>query len=192
MANPPAPPPVACVIPDLPALTTPTDTCTAALEANGGLPGPTGCPAVPVMTHSGGEPCWRRKVAEAGVLYVAPTSTIRTVAYNKHLKQVWDFYQKHQAKRNNAEQWQACTARRSVVEVEMSKHKLVYPPADNSRHLTGRAFDDGSVDFKLAMGHNPSKMLSRATVTPDSPACTLIWGGSWPKPDNVHFELTGP
>ena len=145
------------------------------------------------MTHPDGEPCWRRKVNESGALYAAPTSTIRTVAYNTHLKQVWDFYKKHQRLRGNAEQWQVCTARRAVVEAEISKHGLSYPPAENSRHLTGRAFDDGSVDFKIAMGHDPAAMLERTTIIPDSPACTLRWGGGFrPVPDNVHFELTGP
>jgi hypothetical protein len=116
-------PPPACVITrDLPAIPEPVDACTAQLEANRGLPvpGSTACPAAPVMDRPGGEPCWRRKVNESGALYAAPTSTIRTVAYNTHLKQVWDFYKEHQKLRNNPTQWQACAARRAVVETEMT------------------------------------------------------------------------
>jgi hypothetical protein len=35
-------------------------------------------------------------------------------------------------------------------------------------------------------------MLARTTIIPDSPACTLTWGGTWRNRDEVHFELTGP
>jgi hypothetical protein len=181
---------VACSIPDLPAIPAPIDACTASLEANNGLPGP-GCPAVPVMERVGGEPCWRRKVNEVGALYVAPTSTIRTAAYNKLLQDVWFKYLEHAAV-TDPEQRQACAARRAKVEAEMSKHKIVHEPADNSNHLTGRAFDDGSIDFKIALGYDPVRMLRSSSTIPDSPACTLIWGGSWRKRDNVHFELSVP
>jgi hypothetical protein len=106
------------------------------------------------------------------------------------LQNVWTLHQKHHALRNNAAQYQACATKRLVVATELSWHELVYAPATESRHLTGRAFDDGSVEFKVAMGRNPTKMLASNTTA--SPACTLVWGGSWRKPDDVHFELTGP
>lgn len=186
---PPPPPTVACTIPDFPALPATVDTCTASLEKNNGLPGTgSGCPAVPVMTRALGEPCFREKVGTIGVAYGGPTSTIRTTIYNHHLTTVWDWYWKHQWLITNPVQYEACTAKRAVVEAEMKKHGLTYRPAPNSRHLAGRAFD-ASPTVIAGIGQSgvfvPS-LLRRTT------ACTLAWGGNYDEPDPVHFELNVP
>jgi hypothetical protein len=191
MATPPLPPPVACSILDLPPIPDTADACTKSLEANKGGYDPALCPPVPVMTRPLGEPCWREKVNSVGYQYSPPTSTIRTAAYNKHLQEVWSYYDQHKALVNDPEQYQACARRRAVVEAELGKHKLARVPADQSKHLTGRAFDSGQVGTLLAAGHNPMKMLR--TTTPN-PACSLIWGGTWRglEYDPVHFHLNVP
>lgn len=192
---PPPPPPVACSIPDLPAIPT-SDACTTSLEANDGLVDPAVCPMpIPVLTRAGGEPCLRGKLSGIGVAYGGPTSTLRTAAYNQHLINVWDFNQRHRNLRNNPEQWQACTARRAAVRAEVVKHDLYRRPAPNSRHLRGRAFDVALAvvnGVQTTTGDDSSALL--VTASPNSPACTMTWGGTWPpgEYDPIHFELNVP
>jgi len=183
------PPAVACEIPDMPAFSAP-DACTAELEANNGLPGPTTtCPAVPVMTRLGGEPSFKTKMESISVPYAGPTATIRTTVYNQHLATIWKYHVRHQRLITNPEQWVACAAKRAVVVAEVTtKHGLTYPPAPDSRHLTGRAFDVSKTviaDIKQVGVFIPALLIR-------SPVSTLNWGGRFRKPDRVHFELNVP
>jgi len=186
IASLPPPPPVACLLDDMPAISA-TDTCTTSLEDNNGLPGSTsGCPDAPVMTRPLGEPCFREKVSTIGVTYNGPTSTIRTTTYNQHLINVWDYYWKHQWLITDPVQYEACTAKRTAVTAEMTKHGIDYRPALKSRHLTGRAFDASKT---VINGMKPAR-IPRLLKSPT--ACTLGWGGGYKIPDYVHFELNVP
>ena len=182
-------PPVACEIEAMPPFSA-TDACSMELEANNGLPGPaTTCPAVPVMTRTSGEPSFKTKMETIGIPYAGPTSTIRTTAYNQHLATVWKYHERHQRLSTNPNQWYACTARRAVVEAEVTtKHGLTYPPAIISRHLTGRAFDVSRTviaDLRQSGVFIPAILIR-------TPVSTLNWGGRFRIPDRVHFELNVP
>lgn len=172
--------PDTCPVDPLPDFPTPTtDACSASLEARLGLADPAVCPRIPVMEDKNGEPCLKKKLGDLGVPYAGPTSTIRTPAYQAHLKDVWDKWWEHGFV-SDPTLYQACTARRTIVENEKNKHGISYDPIGTS-HNEGKAFD-----------------ISRATVdrVPDvsgmlrqAPACNLRWGGDYrdSPPDAVHF-----
>jgi len=140
------------------------------------------------MSDPKGEPCLAQKLGSLGIPYAGPTATIRTPAYQAHLGEVFDKFWEHQWLITDPVAYQACTAKRAIVEAEMSKHGIDYAPTpSDSRHLDGRAFDIsrstvGTLKRVLAQaGQNISGLLS------DPPACNLEWGGYWPVPDAVHF-----
>jgi len=174
-----------CPVGALPDFPPAGDLCSASLEAGRGKDVNNACPASSVMSDPNGEPCLAQKLGALGIPYAGPTATIRTSAYQQHLKDVWDKYWEHQWLITDPALYQACTAKRSIVEAEMNKHGIDYAPARiDSTHLDGTAFD-----------------ISRATVNRIAdvpallravPACNLKWGGRFPVPDEVHFFTPPP
>jgi hypothetical protein len=160
------------------------DLCSASLEAGRGKDVNNACPASSVMSDPKGEPCLAQKLGVLGIPYAGPTSTIRTAAYQTHLKEVWDKYWEHQWLITDPVRYQACTARRTIVEAEMSKHGIDYEPAATTEHTSGNAFDI-SLTTVNRIGNIPT--LLRA-----APSCNLNWGGLFPDPDYVHFYTPPP
>jgi hypothetical protein len=165
------------------------DACSTSLEAGNGLANPAVCPPASVMNDPNGEPCLAQKLGSLGIPYAGPTSTIRTPSYQAHLRDVWDKFWQHQWLITDPDAYQACAAKRAIVEGEMSKHGIDYAPAPiDSMHLDGRAFDIsrgtvGTLKRILAQaGQDVSGLLS------EPPACNLGWGGDFkPLQDSVHF-----
>ncbi len=180
---PPPPPPPECPVDVL--KDKPIDACSVALEAGNGLPVPdTACPTPSVMTDPRGEPCLRGKLAGLGIPYAGPTSTIRTAPYQAHLKDVYDRFWEHQWL--DPVPYNACTAKRAIVEAEMNKHGIDYAPIGTS-HNDGKAFDisRGTVGTLKRVLRQAGRNVSGLLREP--PACNLGWGGTWPSPDEVHF-----
>ena len=182
--------PVVCPINDLEPK--PTDACSLELEARfGSVATPTACPipAMNVMNDPAGEPCFLSKLAKLGVDYKAPTSTYRTIAYQKHLADLWGKYVWHAVSRT-PEILNACAVRRETVNAEQfgppaPGHRLGFKPSGNSH--SGDAFDvDGGVVDNL-INAVPSVQAYLDTATTGSPACKLDWGGSFG--DKYHFKL---
>jgi hypothetical protein len=174
-----------CPVDDLQPFPPAGDKCSASLEAGSGKDVNNVCPAASVMSDPKGEPCLAQKLGARGIAYTGPTSIVRTAAYQKHLGEVFDKFWQHQWLITDPVAYQACTDKRAIVEAEMSKHGINYPPARiDSAHLDGTAFD-----------------ISRATVNRiadvpallrAAPACNLKWGGGFPVPDEVHFFTPPP
>lgn len=181
---------VQCPVPDL--KDKPTDACSVALEAGRGLPIPaTACPTPSVMTDPKGEACLRDKLAVLGIPYSGPTATIRTAAYQAHLRDVWDRNEDHKNITDPAER-QACAAKRAIVENERNTiHGLVYRPADESEHLTGKSFDISKTTADTLKATMQQAGRSVFGLLRSPPPCTLTWGGDYliSTPDPVHFEL---
>lgn len=175
-----------CPVPDL--KDKPTDACSVALETGRGLPVPaTACPTPSVMTDPKGEACLRDKLAVLGIPYAGPTATIRTVAYQDHLRDVWNRNEDHKKITDPAER-NACAAKRAIVENEMKNiHGLKYRPGDESEHITGKSFDisEGTIIALDATLGQAGRSVSGLLRSP--PFCTLIWGGTYRKPDIFHF-----
>lgn len=151
--------------------------------------------------------CLREKVEALGINYVR-TGTIRTLAYQRHLREVWDKMEQLAAL-TEPDQIQACAALRAQVAAEKGcdnagscsscpprpgarNHCLAYPPttSDEPPHALGIA-----IDVSRAM----VTRLSETVVTDSSslsdyingvPSCNLIWGGTFVRPDSVHFQLS--
>jgi hypothetical protein len=164
------------------------DPCAASLEAGLGKDVNNACPESSVMTDPKGEPCLAKKLGSLGIPYAGPTATIRTPAYQAHLKEVYDKFWQHQWLITDPVRYQACTARRTVVENEQSKHGIDYPPVGTS-HNDGKAFDISrgtvnTLDQTLTQAGRTVSGLLR-----ESPACNLRWGGNYSPAnrDPVHF-----
>jgi hypothetical protein len=136
------------------------------------------------------------------------TSTIRTPAYQKHLKDVWDKFWELKGKvANDPTIQQRCQTLISKVEGEMG-FSLNQDPKDtknvncnatlgrahcvrsgpavaNPKHVTNIAFDISPytvLKFK-------SLLAPPNTVQQEANACNLTWGGTFDPIDEVHFVL---
>ncbi len=175
-----------CAVPDL--KPKPTDACSVALETGRGLPVPaTACPTPSVMTDPNGEACLKGKLAVLGIPYAGPTATIRTAAYQAHLKDVWDRNEEHKKITDPAKRL-ACTAKREIVEGEMNHHGLRYQPTNESRHVAGKAFDISQPTVRTLETTLNQAGRSVSGLLRSPPPCTLIWGGTYSDPDDVHFN----
>jgi hypothetical protein len=149
-----------------------------------------------------GVDCIKRK--ESGAVI---TSGTRTLAYQAHLKEIWDKSvilnkQKDPAIRK------ACQPLRDKINTEKGcpdGHCIVSPPATNSNHPKGTAFDVSRVTInglllRLAplLPPNPPltpqqqvqadiKLIADWLATPAS--CNLVWGGGFQPIDEVHFQI---
>jgi hypothetical protein len=164
------------------------DLCSASLEAGLGKDVNNACPESSVMTDPKGEPCLAKKLGSLEIPYAGPTATIRTPAYQAHLGEVYDKFWQHQWLITDPVRYEACTAKRAIVEAEMSKHGIDYPPVGTS-HNDGKAFDisRGTVDALVSVLDRTGRDVSGLLREP--PACNLGWGGDYRRspPDYVHF-----
>lgn len=138
------------------------------------------------------------------------TGGTRTLAYQAHLKEVWDKSVELNKEINLKNK--ACQPLRDKVEAEKGcngGHCITYPPATNSNHPKGTAFDVSKTNIKglldklrpplplppklpltEAQQHQADiKLMADWLASPA--ACNLVWGGSFtnPGPDIVHFQL---
>jgi len=159
------------------------------------------------------EQCLARRVGEVVGLPSTSgykvTSTIRTYAYQKHLRNVWDKFIELQDKIDNDPTiQQRCQILITKVEGEMGfrltqdptdedercnpalgrAHCVRYPPATNDpKHVVKIAFDIPLPTVKAF-----ERRLRRpppSTVQQEANACGLNWGGTFSPPDRIHFLL---
>ena len=175
-----------CPIPHL--LDKPTDACSASLEAGSGKDVYGACPCAEVIADPEGASCLTTKLALAGIPYPGPTATIRSPGYQSHLADVYGKFWRHQWLITDPVKYEACTAKRALATTEYNWHGIDYEPVGDT-HNDGTAFDvprSTSDILKKLRKDKVNEMLA------DLPPCTLEWGGSWPRPDWVHFQLKKP
>ena len=211
----------ACPVDPLPKPSFPGDTeaaCTASLEKGNGADIDKACR--PLDTRwtepSGGQlQCLADKIHMLGLAYTKPTATIRTVAYQQHLVDVWNKSIEIENKDMTPEQEQTCTTVIANVDREMSQHGLDAPPSKkNSKapHVLGIAIDIPRVvkDAMIAQVSNTTTVvpvncfLNFCMSLPvhikdvqdyinsdilNPPACNLRWGGRFDPYDPVHLQL---
>jgi len=192
--------------------------CTQSLDKGAGTDVDKVCP--PLNAKLPGEmQCFAKKLAalHPPISYDGPSSTIRTEAYQNHLLDIWDEYEK--LKKLTATEKQACAARIADVNDQMKHHHIKFAPSDKddaAPHVQGIAFDiPSSVANALKAratittvktfftNHFPGCIscqhiplvtgdvqdyINSAAVNP--PACNLNWGGRFG--DYVHFQLQNP
>ena len=137
------------------------------------------------------------------------TSTIRTPAYQKHLREVWDKFIELQSKVDDDPSiQQSCQTLITKVEGEMGfslsqdpadkadkcnpalgrAHCVRYPPAKaDPKHIAKTAFD-----IPLPTVEAFTRRLKRpppSTVQQEANTCGLKWGGTFSSPDRIHFLL---
>lgn len=135
------------------------------------------------------------------------TSTVRTLAYQAHLREVWDKFFELQGKvAGDPSLKQRCAVLITKVEGEMGfhlnqdptddqqhcdftlypDHCIVQRPArTDPKHVKNVAFDihlDTVTDFQ-------DSLTSPNTVETEANACSLTWGGTFNPKDEVHFVL---
>lgn len=170
------------------------DNCAQSLEIGNGVDVMGACPGLtPEMQQQA--QCLANKITSLGIQYPGPTATIRSTAYQAHLREIWD---KDLAlkKLTNPTLIQACATRRDEISREKTKHMLRARPAkpSSSQHEYGNAVDIGR---DIA-----SELIERVTTdmsdvedyvrspSPNPPACELRWGGRFQDNyDPVHFDL---
>lgn len=81
--------------------------------------------------------CLQRAITNAGGSWNTQRgSAYRPTGYQQHMREVWDTWQEIRDRRESE-----CRALRNVVQAESRKHRMAYPPAVNSLHERGLAFD---------------------------------------------------
>ncbi len=161
-----------------------------------------------------GRNCLSTKLSQLSpTIPLAVTSDIRSVAYQAHLRQVWD-------RMEDVVDWMAknptiqtaCAARRAEIAAEKGcdnaggctscyaesesqrSHCLKYRPANPSpsdaKHTEGKAFDVSqtrTIDPLQAVleARTPPQKISQFLSAPTN--CNLNWGGAFD--DNVHFYV---
>jgi hypothetical protein len=137
------------------------------------------------------------------------TSTVRTLAYQAHLLDVWNkFWELKSKVKETPTIKQMCPALIAKIEGEMGvplnqnpttikpcagagrNHCIVQQPADiDPKHTKDIAFDISKTTVKKF----ESILLPPRTMVTEANACKLTWGGTFtdaygkPKPDPVHF-----
>lgn len=170
------------------------DPCAQSLEAGRGVDVNGACPSLtPTMQQAA--QCLANKITSLGISYPGPEATIRSTAYQSHLKEIWtkDIALKALA---DPAVIQGCATRRAEISAELTNHHLTARPANpsSSKHETGEAVDVGTGVAKALIENVPAgtsdveDYINSATVNP--PPCNLRWGGRFQNPyDPVHFEL---
>ncbi|HEY0666452.1 MAG TPA: hypothetical protein VGD24_10330, partial [Gallionella sp.] len=175
--------------------------------------GPDVLPLTLELERTKGEGLALLPAAQAGVDCVKtkfPGVTIsggtRTVAYQAHLKEVWDKVIELDQIKDPA-QIQACKPLRDKIKAHKEcdgGHCIVYPPATDSKHPKGTAFDISRNSLASLLGQlRPPPDLQLPPLTPaqqrqadvpliadwlaSPPPCNLEWGGSYG--DTVHFSI---
>lgn len=132
----------------------------------------------------------------------------RTVAYQAHLKEVWDKLIELDELEDPV-QIRACKPLRDKIKAHNScggnGHCITYEPAEDSDHPRGDAFDISGIEVLLGKLRPPPdlQLPPRPPLTPAQerqadvrliadwlavpPTCNLVWGGSYG--DRVHFSI---
>ncbi len=206
----------------VPALTAPpfTEVCAQVLESINSTQAQkdAACGALTPALKTGMS-CLRDKLtAMTPAIPMRVTSDIRSIAYQAHLRQVWD-------RMEDVVDWMvknptiqtACAARRAEIAAEKGcdnaggctscyaesaaqrSHCLVVRPANPSPndalHTQGNAFDvsqGGTINPLLAAlaARDPPQNIQQFLNAPTN--CNLNWGGSFDDPDPVHFHVPVP
>jgi hypothetical protein len=133
------------------------------------------------------EKCFQSKAASNNLIYKL-SSTFRTEAYQSHLKEVWD--KNKLIEKSTESDKRACSGEIEKIKSEMDKHSLVYPPAMQSEHSDGEAFDISKKSVRSILNHIniTPKYAIMAEYIAYGENCHLGWGGEfYPEPDVVHF-----
>lgn len=209
--------PIPTVKPVTPLPTEATDPCSAALESQSSARIKASCPPLtPAMQNE--LDCLGEKLRLKGIA-MNVTATVRTLAYQRHFREVWESMEKLIEKTiDDAALKAACAATRAELAAEKGcdnagactsctgspAHCLKARPAKpepTANHPKGKAVDLKAANIKALLtvlkGPPPQTMQQflAEPVTPPPPAlaCTapkLEWGGLWPSnPDKVHFSL---
>ena len=210
-------PDATCPIPKFPDIND-SDACTKSLEKGKGKDIDGVCDELdPEIVKQ--ERCLAKKIRDLGISYTEPSATVRTVAYQQHFVDLWEW---HEVKIPKArEDWtdaekQACAPMVAKVEAEWGKHKIKGAPSKSgpdAPHVMRNAvdIDEGIVEaMKAAVNKStflvpfPSYCFLCLPEYPvyigdvqdyvnnplvNPPACKLRWGGRFRKYDGVHFDL---
>jgi len=196
--------------------------CTASLEKGKGNDVDHKCPSLnPKMTEpNGGQmQCLADKINKLALTpaYTGPSATIRTEAYQEHLRAVWDKQKEIQKKVLTDTDKQACaTVIADVTREKDEIHGLDASPSKKGSyapHVQGIALDIPRDVAKTLM----AKLTDTTVIAPvncflgicmsipvhigdvedyvnstilNPPACDLLWGGRFD--DKVHFQLKHP
>jgi len=186
------------------------DLCAQSLELGHGVDVNGACPQVSdALTKE--LQCFSNKIATTNALarppipYAGPTATIRNVAYQAHMQEVWDTFIRLNKPENRSNE--SCQSLREKIVTEKGcgtqGHCIKYRPATFSNHSTGTAFDvsqsaiDGLVRELTPLPPAPMTLAQQLQFQRSAIAgwlanpatCTLIWGGSFQDPDIFHFQL---
>ncbi|MEQ1589028.1 MAG: hypothetical protein ABL902_01580 [Gallionella sp.] len=161
--------------------------------------------------------CLKEKATSIGVTIVANSGT-RTQTYQRHFREIWTSLIKIDAlKDSNPDEYKACLPLRAKIQAEKNAHGITDEPAANSNHPKGNAFDIKNLSIaSLRAKVSPPiprnstwndkqyaaeqlkadipKMAAWLVLPNPAPKCTppannLQWGGSFQKPDKVHFQI---
>lgn len=166
----------------------PNDPCTQSLEAGRGKDKNGACAVglTPEMQQEA--QCLANKITSLGISYPGPTATLRTPAYQAHLREIWEKWEALKEERNPV-----CASRKAEIENHKLSHGLTNEPAESSHHETGEAVDVSNEVIR--------ELINRVTTdtsdvqdyinTPHAnpPACILRWGGKFRRYDPIHFQL---
>jgi hypothetical protein len=203
-------------------LTTPpfSDACSTSLERGHGVDVNNKCGTLREPDMAAAASCIADKIHKAlGYnVYTVPSSTIRTVAYQDHLLEIWTKSQRLDTIMNSVvflpEIKQACVPVNVDVGNEKVQHGITHQPSssgDAAPHVQHRAIDvpeavanalmdqvttyttttNSTGDVTTTITGDVEDYMHSATDNP--PACdpNLSWGGRFKKPkrDPVHFQL---
>lgn len=190
-----------------------SDQCTDSLEHHT----TTGCPTLTAAMEKEKQ-CLSDKLSAKGIT-MNVTATVRTMAYQRHFREVWDGME--DIDKVDPSLTTACAARRAELAKEkgcdkaggcVDKNKkslcplgghcfnaMPAVPEKTAKHPMGQAIDikGGNVTALLtALSVPPAQTMAQflatpcATTTCTLPAPKLQWGGTFPgNPDRVHFYL---
>lgn len=133
--------------------------------------------------------CLADKITALGIPHSGPTATVRTSAYQAHLREIWE-----KSIALEKETAPACASRKAEIEGHRAAHGLTdEPTTSSSRHETGEAVDV-SKDVVRELTNRVTTDMSSVqdyihSPFANPPACNLRWGGTFKKRDSVHFQL---
>lgn len=191
-----------------------SDACSTSLEQGKGKDVNNACSSKLLPEMQKQAQCLADKIHALGQPYTGPSATVRTVAYQQHLLDVWNKSIEIENKDLSDEEELACAAIIENVDNEMKRHGIKSDPSNKGNaapHVLGKAIDIPMdvVDALKARVSNTTFVtftgcifcipiaittigdvqdyVNSATVNP--PACNLKWGGRFKRIDDVHFQL---
>ncbi|MDH5548139.1 MAG: hypothetical protein OEZ43_21390 [Gammaproteobacteria bacterium] len=126
-----------------------------------------------------------------GKLIYRRSSTFRTEAYQKHLRDVWETALVLESL-SDPKDIEACKRRtQEVVNHRDHYHGLTDRPGVDSKHVVNTAFDVSRITALRLLEHVGSRSNVEKFIDAPYPVPGLGWGGYFvnPEPDDVHFYL---